>query len=158
MSGCYCPVGHDIWVGNYDYCNHHSKDFDLVIHVTAHKPQHGRCAAFDSDEQRGFFIQYDDLTSLSTAIPLESPLSDQKQIQRIAAYARQPGRLLSHCAAGMCRGPTMAILAKCARGCLFPDAVRDVVNGMWLGYQTAPFLGRVPMTEIARWAWDGART
>lgn len=157
----YCAIGHDIWIGNADYCDLKGSQFDLVIHVHHEaSPTPGRCKAFDKlPDSKGFFVRYIDCESLDRATLLSVPTDQQKrrQIEQIAVYASQPGRLLCHCAAGMCRGPTMAAIAKVARGCTFPQAMHDIYQGLWAGYYTCPNFARVPLTEIARWAWDGAK-
>jgi hypothetical protein len=137
-------VGHDIFVGNSDACDGSRGDFDRVIHIRYPGQVEGpglcRCREGGPDD---LVIEYSDTMSLTTAsVPLG----------RVSEFARQPGTLLIHCAAGICRSPTYAVLAKIARGCDPFDAYRDVPKGLWEGYRTAPLLHHDPLGEILAWA------
>lgn len=50
---------------------------------------------------------------------------------QIAAYARQPGRLLIYFRAGSCRSTAVGLLAKVARGCDPFDAIADIGWGLY---------------------------
>lgn len=166
MGVAYAACGDGVWVGNAEMCDQRRRQFDLTIHVHHERsPTPGRCKAFDSgaggEITKDLFVRYVDGSSLSTAeIYTGAPQSfvqGAPALQTIAAFARRDGRILCHCAAGLCRGPTMAILAKIARGCTPWQAMHDVSQAMWLGYQQSPMLFREPLTEICRWYWDGAQ-
>ena len=157
MGALYAACGNGVWVANAETCDQRGGGFDRTIHVHhSQSPTPGRCRAWNGagDAARDLFVRYVDGESFSTARDhnTDSPLS----IARIAAFAKPDGRLLCHCAAGLCRGPTMAVLAKIARGCTPWQAMHDVAAAMWLGQQRSPQFFSLPLSEISRWYWDGA--
>lgn len=167
MGALFAACGDNVWVGNADFCDERGDKFDVVIHVHHEKsPTPGRCKKFEAPtggKAADLFLRYIDgssLTSIEIGDRLHGKLewrSAPQALREIAAYSAHGNRLLCHCAAGLCRGPTMAVIAKVARGCTPWQAMHDVANGMWLGYQAAPQLFNLPMTEICRWYWDGDR-
>jgi hypothetical protein len=138
------PVGDDIWVGNFMACEANLDTFPRSIHIWHpwHAPQ-WICRNVTENQGRGLNVAYREHESLSNASI--DPAS-------IAAYARTPGRLLIHCAAGGCRGPTIAVLAKVARGKTVVEAQVEIRKGMLAGYNQEPEFPPVPMAEIAEWA------
>ncbi len=106
-----CSKG--VWVGDFEACNAHLPEFALGIHVW--KPQniaenrvckHAR-RAINGEKGVHLVVTYSEGEPLSLAAV---------SIDSITKYARQPGKILCHCAAGASRGPTMAVLAMAARG------------------------------------------
>lgn len=160
MGAVFAACGNDVWVGNFAMCDERHTGFDRIIHVHHElSPTPGRCKAFEAQGPGGLFVRYVDGTSLSAA-EIANPLDYEKRgaqnVPIIAGFASKPGRLLCHCAAGLCRGPTMAIIAKIARGCTPWQAAHDVSQAMWLGYRQHPQLFCVPLNEICGWYWEGA--
>jgi hypothetical protein len=78
-------------------------------------------------------------------------------LEDVARYAMGGRPLLIHCAAGICRSPTLAVAALIARGDSFDRAVERVWKAMLAGRGVFPDLRFKPMTEIAAWAatWPG---
>lgn len=133
-------VGNNVWVGNFQACNEHASEFPLSIHIW-YGPAGDMsgvcdCILFHRDV---FDVTYSDNEPMRSA---------SQQMESIVEYARQPGKLLVHCAAGICRAPTVAVLCKVARGCTPWQAMHDVAAGMWLAYRHAPSFGYRPLNEI----------
>ncbi len=156
MGVAYASCGHGVWVSNAEMCDVRRHWFDRAIHVHhSESPTPGRCKLWDVSRsgERDLFVRYIDGSSLTTALDHNS--NTKLSIHQIAEFAKQDGKLLCHCAAGLCRGPTMAVLSKVARGCTPWDAMRDVAQAMWLGYLQSPQLFNLPLTELMIWYWHG---
>ncbi len=76
-------------------------------------------------------------------------------LDSIATFARQPGSLYVHCRAGMCRGPTVAVVCLVARGLTVGQAMGAVADAMVSQYKwfpIAPEFYQVVINEVYRWA------
>lgn len=144
-------VDADVWVGGKDACGATEAGlhlrFDRVIHIWREDQATSGCWTVLNRAYgpRDLLVKYTENQSLS--------FSDTTP-DLIAAFARQPGRLLVHCWGGVCRGPTVAVLALVARGVEYGRAVGDVARAV-AGYGGEPF-GNVALRDIARWAGSQA--
>lgn len=149
MAANLAPIGHDVWVGNYAACDIGGPSFDRIIHIYRDDAdQTGVCKHVLGQQAGGLVIRY------CEGDPLESM---SVPVAEVIAYARRPGRLLSHCAAGMCRGPTLGILAVMARGGDPHEAIGAVSRGLWRDYrdQTQPELRWQPLFDLLVLRRDG---
>jgi hypothetical protein len=115
--------GDGVWVGNYFACD--AGGFDLTLH--AWRPENladGRICRCCREVATGVAVHHLVLTYREGESLARIPVP----IDGIAAHARRPGRLLAHCAGGSVRGPTLAVMAKVARGVAFGRAVEDVMR------------------------------
>ncbi len=119
--------GDDVWLGDFQACDAHLTEFDLAIHIwRPTNEREGRLCQVTRDSRTG-----KNTSQLVLLYREGEPLSKASiSIDEIAAYARRPGKLLAHCAAGAYRGPTLAILAKVARGCDPFTATADVARAL----------------------------
>ena len=83
--------------------------FDLTIHISKDEDRRLRkvCDAGGFAGDRHLHVDLCEEAPLSAMTP---------GLETVAEYCRRPGTLLIHCVAGINRGPTLAILAKLARG------------------------------------------
>lgn len=140
-------VGHGIHVANFQGCNLYGAAFPLRTHIWygPQGDQKGVCNCIQTKADSGLVLEYTDLHSLTEAIDIE----------RLVDYFSQPGDILVHCAAGQCRGPTVAIIAKLVRA---PEitpwhAMHDITWSLWTYRRAAPLWGNVPLSEIFAW-WE----
>ena len=142
-------VSNGVSVGDFEWCNANGEHYPNVIHVW--KPENlterRACQCVVTGQGNGLRIRYAEGDSLGT---IDVPLSE------IIAYARRPGDLYVHCAAGACRGPTIALLAMVARGVDPFQALACLYQADWVGRRIAPTLVQVPVQEILAW-WEGQR-
>lgn len=116
-------AGNDIWYGDHEACDEHVAEFALAIHVYSPANQYeGSWCRCVSQGGPGLLVEY---------IEGHLPSGASVPPQQVAEYASQPGRLLIHCAGGVCRSPAYALLAKVARGCEFRAALHDVNTALW---------------------------
>jgi hypothetical protein len=137
----FAPVGCDVYCGDYLSCNARVAEFPLGLHIWSdlNKREDRVCRSVTEGRAHGLSIQYTEAKSLSTmSVPVVEVLN----------YAAQPGRLLTHCSGGSCRGPTLSVLALIARGRRPHAAVRDVLTGVWDGYGVAATLPAAVLIEI----------
>lgn len=74
-------------------------------------------------------------------------------LRRVWNFARQPGKLLIHCAAGRCRGPTFGVFAMMARGAVPWHAIHDITAALWQQRRTTPHWAPIPLAELFDW-WE----
>lgn len=112
LAARFAPVGRDVWVGSAAACRRYGPTFDRIIHIRKAEDEH-ICEAGTP----GLRLAYRELEPFATMAPA---------VADVIEYARQPGRLLCHCAGAHCRGPSLAALSLAARGECPEDAVRMV--------------------------------
>lgn len=117
--------GDGVWVGDYLACDNRLADFDRAVHVfsliNVREGRLCRCSreVFEHRAAHHLVVMYTENMPLASAsVPLD----------RIMDYCRHSGSILCHCAAGSVRGPTMAVVAKVARGVPLGRAMEDVVR------------------------------
>lgn len=145
-----CDVGHGIHVGNFRGCNLYGRNFQRAIHIW-YGPDgdpKGVCDCIVNRRNEGLTIQYVDQRSLAEVI----------EFDRLADFFSEPGEVFVHCAAGQCRSPTVAIIAKLVRA---PEitpwhAIHDITWSLWTHRRAAPCWGNIPLTEIFEW-WERRR-
>lgn len=142
MAANLATIGHDVWVGNFAACDARGQEFAGTIHIYRDETDPtGVCKHVLGKQAGGLVVRYregDPLDSMSVPVA------------EVIAYARRPGTILAHCAAGMCRGPTLAILAVMARGGDPHEAIAAVSRGLWHSYhdQTQPELHWRPLRDL----------
>lgn len=128
--------GDGVWLGDYIACDVSIHEFDLGVHVWRNTNlKEDRVCRFARDviegRTKGNLIVY---------FQENHPLRDAHvPLQNIVEYSRQPGRLLAHCAAGASRGPTMAVIAKVARGCDPLLAIMEVTRALYCCGEVSPW-------------------
>ena len=142
-------VGHGVHVANFRGCDLYGGRFSRSVHIWygPKGDQSGVCNCIRSGGS-GIVLEYTDLHSLSAVM----------EIDRLADYFSSPGEVLIHCAAGQCRGPTVAMIAKLVRA---PEitpwhAMHDITWSLWTHRRAAPLWGNVPLSEIFEW-WERRR-
>jgi hypothetical protein len=138
-------VGDRIYVADFTFCDSYAKTFPNIVHISSDKDRaDGRaCRACATADGPGLIVRWSEGQPLSA---MSVPLAE------VAEFARRPGRLLVHCAGAVCRSPTLAIVAKVARGRDVLDAIRDVIGGVWEGYGEPTWLMPEPMRGLLTWA------
>ena len=118
--------GDDVWVGDFRACDATPLEaIPLRVHVW--RPENladGRICRCCREVATGVAVHHLVLTYREGEPLANIPVP----LDRIVAYCRRPGDLLAHCSAGSVRGPTLAVLAKVARGVPFGKAVEDVMR------------------------------
>ncbi len=136
-------VGNNVWVGDYTACDEHSGSFEKVIHVWhLYQKGQGLCRTLMSGCE-SFSIMYSDGDPIARA---------SQSLDAVAAFAGGEEKLLVHCAAGLCRGPTFALVAKIARGCDPYLAISDIYRGNHRDRGVAAQFFFQPIGEILDWA------
>lgn len=140
-------VGSNVFVGNYQACDHAIKHCSRIIHIY-HNSQPGFCNNYDKTKKH-LQIEY-----------LEGTYIEPHVIKQVYDFAAEdnvvPPLLYVHCAAGMARSPTFALICKVARGCNVFQAMGDIAKGMWKDYEIKvgpQFLTR-PLTSIFNYLGD----
>lgn len=138
-------VGDDVWVGDYVACDERGLTFPLAIHGwKAANIAEGRiCACLRGSGGWGLPVRLEEGRQVG---------SWDRTLDAIGNYARRPGKLLAHCAGGAYRGPTLALVAKIARGRPPLEAVLDIYQAMWFDSRCLPGFMTEPTEEIFRWA------
>lgn len=138
--------GHGVSVGSQFSCDDRGHEFDRRIHIQ-YPDQPPPCR----------HVRPGDLCI--TAVE-KQPLGFEL-LDRLAEFARQPGSLYVHCRAGMCRGPTVAVVALVARGLTVGQAMGAVADAMVSQYRwfpLAPEFYQPVINEVYQWANErGAR-
>jgi hypothetical protein len=137
-------VQDNVWVGDFQSCNLHLNEFDLSIHLWRETNRHEGhlCNRIKNNGYKGLVVYWREGEPLSK---LSVPFSS------IMNYARQPGKLLVHCAGGICRSTTIATACKIARGKSRFQAISDVYQGTWTGYRQAPEFYHHVFNEMFNW-------
>lgn len=75
-------------------------------------------------------------------------------LDRIKQFAQAPGSVYVHCAAGQCRGPTIALVSLIARGMAPWDALACIVKATWRQYpeHVAPHFESSVLQQILTWS------
>lgn len=138
-------VGDDVWVGDFRACDERSGEFGRVIHLwrESNRAEGRLCRHVASGTPPGLAAYWREWEPLAT---LSVPFPD------LMEYARGPGRLLVHCAGGICRSATIAVAAKVARGRCPSHAVGDVYRGLWAAHGYCPCLPDPTLAEVFAWA------
>jgi hypothetical protein len=114
--------GDGVWIGDREGCDARPKGFGGVMHIWRGDPEgFGVCrhalgdgAGQPADELMVVWREDQGIGALAPAFA------------EILGYARRPGRLLIHCAAGVSRSPALVLAAKLARGCDPDRAVAEI--------------------------------
>lgn len=135
-----CYVGRNIWVGSQAMCDHRPRKFTSVLHIVS--VGQSPCASVGP---------VDLVETMTEKIPL-----GLERIERIAGWASSPANspILIHCGAGMCRSPTVAIVALVARGEQPGLAMGAIADAMWRQYiedPITPWWEHAVMQEIFWW-------
>ena len=139
--------GDGVFVTGAAGCNEGGSRFRRQIHIW-HDPQRivdvgGTCAAIKAGATAGgLVVQYTDGESLAAAVSLAE----------VVAYCAAPGDLLIHCAFGQCRGPTLGVLAKVARGAPPLLALQNITAAIWSQRRIIPHWCPIPLAEIFEFA------
>lgn len=103
-------VGDNVWVGDFKSCNAYLKDFPLSIHIwrESNRGENRLCQrVLGGEPGEGLSVKWREGEPLSAlSLPFET----------IMQYASRQGRLLIHCAGGVCRSTTLAVAPKIVRG------------------------------------------
>jgi glycosyltransferase involved in cell wall biosynthesis len=150
-----CDCGDGVWVGSWKACIEQAGKFDRVIHIYRNDIKQCICEPISSRWEQGgsgqhlgeFLVRWQELQPFEEMEP---------GLDAVMEYARRPGRLMLHCAGGVCRSPTLALAAKLARGCPPERAKADIIRafrrdrGIGMGWLDSPggTVGKV--TEAAR--------
>jgi len=134
-------VGRGVSVGNFDACDRHAANFEKVLHVY-HADQHGHCRSCDKRRPGDMYLEYLEGTPISVEV-----------LDAIWDFAAGKEDMLIHCAAGLGRGPTLALVALAARGLPLYQGMGWVAQAMWDQYalpHTPQFLCK-PLNDIFRY-------
>lgn len=146
-------VGHGVFIGDFAACDASGDSFPLCVHVGSQlNLTEGRaCRVYTGASDRadkGLSVEWSEGQPLARmSVPLEE----------VVAYVRRPGNVLIHCAAGACRSPTIALLAKVARGADPWEAVAAIFRRTWEGRGFPPHFTSDPTADVLRW-WQSSRT
>lgn len=112
-----------LYLGNYDACNNVVLPPDCNILHVWHRTQPGLCEKKDT----GIWVEYKEHDLLS-----ESQITLVVNMARAQCETKTP--LFIHCAAGLGRSPTLAVLALVACGMKPWDAMAIIAEAMWKQY------------------------
>lgn len=139
-------VGLDVWTGSKHECGVPS--FSRTVHIWRDdQVGPGTCEMWPMREMTSedhLWIEYKD----GDAIPVAA-------IDAVKEFAREPGKLLVHCAAGMGRSATLAIVALASRlrlpGNPWPiwDALKNICERYYEIHGQAPNILPVPLQSVA---------
>lgn len=114
--------GDDVWVGSGAGCDEGAGRFDGVIHIWRGDPEGwGVCRHVLGGKPGGLVVRWKEEELTGAMAPTFGD---------VMAYARRPGTLLVHCAAGVTRSTAVALAAKIARGCPAAKAEADIRAAM----------------------------
>jgi hypothetical protein len=117
-------VGRDVWVGGFAACDAEGPTFARIVHVynpaAAHSPV--SCRRMRESLTEGLAVRW---------IEREPVEAMEPGIDAVAEYMGRPGRLLVHCAGGVTRSPTLALLALAMRGEPLYCGFGAVYEGLW---------------------------
>lgn len=148
----YPEIGANIWVGNFQACDDKHAEFDRVIHLWhPYQKGSGICSRTngrfpDVLSPRGFGVERTE-TDLFICYEDQAPL-DEIQSAVWEFVHGTDDRLLIHCAAGLCRSPTISLLALVARGTPPVKAVESLYSAMWAGCRLAPHMHHKNVQEV----------
>lgn len=156
----YPQIGPKVWVGNFQACDEAPQKFQRTIHLWhPYQMGSGICALTAdrvSDVQSPRESQAIEICGgLYVCFEDKKPLGNL--LQPVWDYASNDDDLLIHCAAGLCRSPTIAILCLAARGIPPTLAVGMVCDAMWQGNRVAPHVSPGNLCEIFEFVESKAR-
>lgn len=147
----YAVLGNNVFVGGYEQCPSDKLTNPLIVHLwNEYQEGRGVCSHVREngcpDCPDHLVINYAD----------GRPLTDASvTLDRFAEFVRDPSRpLFVHCAAGLTRSPTWAVLAKVVRGCDYWTAISEVISRIRLQYSgpsNVPILFGEPLRDIFEW-------
>lgn len=116
---CEFPI--DLYLGNFDACNHTDLSDDYKrLHIW-HDSQPGVCYEQALGKPDSFEYK-------------EHQLLTDTQIQQVVELARSTDKLFVHCAAGIGRSSTLCVLVLTARGIPPWEAMAMIAKAMWQQY------------------------
>lgn len=94
-------VGTDVWIGDWNSCDQLLDDYDLSIHIWRDENviDNMVCKQVLNNTRKGLVVKYREKDPLNTV---------SISLREVAYYASQDGKLLVHCAGGVCRSATLA--------------------------------------------------
>jgi len=154
MNGQIAEIANDIWIGNCEACQQHIGKFSRRIHIW-HDTQPGFCdrlrlAGIQRTSDPGTVA--DGHTDLSLEY-LEGSIIGVDRLSAVYDFAKQDGRMLIHCAAGIGRSSTLAVVALAARGADPFDALAMIARSEWKQYHHphCPHFKSKRLNEIIKW-------
>lgn len=161
---CY-DVGNNIFISDYEYCNsldllwivnsQFRPEFDKFIHI-----YRGDLEKHDVCNVSKFLARNVDWDFHGKAgLGLNVQHGEGQDISHIAQevynYSIGNDKLLIHCAAGQTRGPTLALLAKVARGMSLIGSIGEITDAFRQDPKRGdfPLFHAVPLRSIERFLW-----
>jgi protein-tyrosine phosphatase len=122
-------------------CQATAAPFERTIHIYRDDAPQYNCQAVHGERTgQDLVVEYKD------GLPLSREL-----MENVAQFASGQHRLLVHCAAGRTRSPTLAIVAKVARGRLLEEAIGEVSCAIWNARRESINLCHEPLRDIHLW-------
>ena len=139
------PIGHEIIISHRDFCPYWK---GKTIHIWRDDMANNSCKFVSEGRDGGnsdlhLIINYKDGESLFNA---------NVTIDEIASFARISESLLIHCTVGQTRSPTIALIAKIARGASPYQALGDIMKANWDMRGIVSNFCLTPVKEILEWA------
>lgn len=135
-------LGHHVWIGDFEACDQRSAEFPRVIHIWSREnfAEKRACTLCVAGATDGLVLE------MTEGDPLSAHVLDG-----IAEYARPIQPLFVHCAGGVCRSATVALVCKIARGCEPFTAIHEMYKTLWTNLGYTPLFLYEPMRDILNW-------
>ena len=138
-------IGDGIFLSHRDKCPSFPYR-ERIIHIWRSDMPENSCVDILNGNAKGLVIHYKDGEPLVNA---------SVDVQTIVDFCAQPPSepLLIHCTVGQTRGPTIALLAKIARGSTPFAAMGTIAEVSWRVRRVIPNFCLAPLKEIFEW-WE----